>query len=191
MKRKIFTIFVISLMLIRFSISAEAVADFIPTPALARHILRIYSGLDQPTEIILQCDLDNDNRITASDARIILRMSAKLPTVETEETTTEQQEYQLVYLGKFYTTAYCPCYSCSEGWGRKTASGAIARANHTIAVDRRVIPLGTELMINGIIYKAEDVGGGVRGKHIDIFFNSHAETYSWGNPTVDVYKVVR
>lgn len=95
----------------------------------------------------------------------------------------------LVPLGIFKSTAYCPCYSCSEGWGRNTSTGAMASASHTIAVDPRVVPYGSKLMINGIIYTAEDRGGGVRGKHIDIFFNSHGETRQYGARNVEVFLV--
>lgn len=93
----------------------------------------------------------------------------------------------LIPLGTFKTTAYCPCYQCSEGWGRQTSSGALATANHTVAVDRRVIPIGTKLLINGQEYVAQDVGGGVKGNHIDIFFNTHSETKQHGVRNAEVY----
>ncbi len=93
----------------------------------------------------------------------------------------------LVPLGTFKTTAYCPCYQCSEGWGRMTSSGALATANHTVAVDRRVIPIGTRLLINGQEYVAQDVGGGVKGNHIDIYFNTHGETKAHGVRNAEVY----
>ncbi len=98
-----------------------------------------------------------------------------------------QAQGNLVPLGTFKTTAYCPCYQCSEGWGRQTSSGALATANHTVAVDRRVIPIGTRLLINGQEYVAQDVGGGVRGNHIDIYFNTHAETRQHGVRNAEVY----
>ena len=79
----------------------------------------------------------------------------------------------LTPLGTFKITGYCPCYSCSEGYGRRTASGKLAKAGRTVAVDPRVIPLGTRLLIDGQEYIAEDVGGAVKNNHIDIFFDSH------------------
>ncbi len=93
----------------------------------------------------------------------------------------------LIPLGTFKTTAYCPCYQCSEGWGRQTSSGALATANHTVAVDKRVIPMGTRLLINGKEYVAQDVGGGVKGKHIDIYFNTHGETREHGVRNAEVF----
>lgn len=57
-----------------------------------------------------------------------------------------------------------------------TASGATAVAGITIAVDPTVIPLGTPVTIpsiprpwNSYQYIAEDTGGGIIGKHIDVF----------------------
>lgn len=93
----------------------------------------------------------------------------------------------LIPLGTFKTTAYCPCYQCSEGWGRQTSSGALATANHTVAVDKRVIPMGTRLLINGKEYVAQDVGGGVKGNHIDIYFNTHGETREHGVRNAEVF----
>lgn len=92
-------------------------------------------------------------------------------------------------LGMFRTTAYCPCSICSEGWGRKTSTGAIARANHTIAVDPRVIPYGSKVMINGVIYTAEDRGGAVKGNHIDIFYDTHAQSRRHGVRSAEVFLV--
>lgn len=62
-------------------------------------------------------------------------------------------------------------------------------AGHTIAVDPRVIPYGSKVMINGVVYTAEDRGGAVRGNHIDIFFNTHAETRQHGTQSAEVYLV--
>ena len=92
-------------------------------------------------------------------------------------------------LGQFKLTAYCPCYSCSEGWGRMTSSGNLAQERHTIATDPSVIPEGTKVEINGVVYTAEDIGGGVRGNHIDIFYESHEECLQFGVRYAEVYKV--
>lgn len=94
-----------------------------------------------------------------------------------------------VYLGNYLTTAYCPCRQCSEGWGRKTSSGRLATSSHTVAVDPRVIPMGSRLLINGKEYTAEDVGGAVKGKHIDIYFDSHGETLRHGTRRAEVYLI--
>jgi len=92
-------------------------------------------------------------------------------------------------LGMFKTTAYCPCKSCSGRWGGRTSTGTVATAGHTISVDPKVIPYGSRLMIGGVIYTAEDCGSGVKGNHIDIFFNTHGETRAYGTRSMEVFLV--
>ena len=105
----------------------------------------------------------------------------------TEEPTPEPTPNPWRSLGTFRLTAYCPCYSCSEGYGRSTATGARATAGRTIAVDPSVIPYGTIVRINGHEYRAEDCGGGVKGNHIDIFFDEHSEVSKFGSQRAEVF----
>ena len=108
----------------------------------------------------------------------------------TGSTSTEAKSNKVQYLGKYKLTAYCGCTKCSGKWGTRTASGKKAKQGRTIAVDRRKIKLGTKVKIKGKTYVAEDVGGGVKGKHIDVFFSSHKQTMKFGKKTgVKVYKV--
>lgn len=101
-----------------------------------------------------------------------------------------KQEAKYQYIGTFLLTGYDDCYQCQEEFVGTTALGVSPKANHTIAVDPNIIPLGTHVLINGIEYVAEDVGGGVNGNHIDIFVESHAETYSdFCNGYADVYLI--
>ena len=74
-----------------------------------------------------------------------------------------------------------------QAGGRNTCTGAVASSQHTIAVDPRVIPYGTRVMINGVVYIAEDKGGGVKGHHIDIFYDTHAESKNHGIQNVEVF----
>lgn len=120
-----------------------------------------------------------------SNTRTYTKVSAD--TSQISQATSE--EPKLIPLGVFKTTAYCPCRICSEGWGRHTSTGAMAVSGHTIAVDPKVIPYGSQIMINGVIYTAEDRGGGVKGNHIDIFFDTHKETRQHGLKNTEVYLV--
>ena len=56
----------------------------------------------------------------------------------------------------------------------------------TVAVDPRVIPYGTRLRINGREYIAQDCGGSIKGRKIDIFKESHAECLENGVQKADV-----
>ncbi|MBO6266796.1 MAG: hypothetical protein J6M06_01040 [Synergistaceae bacterium] len=88
--------------------------------------------------------------------------------------------------GEFRIYHYCPCELCcgkhpgEVGYGI-TATGTVATAGRTIAVDPSVIPLGSEVLINGVIYIAEDTG--VKGKTIDLFVDSHEQALSMGTYT--------
>lgn len=53
-----------------------------------------------------------------------------------------------------------------------TRSGTKVKDNHTIAVDPDLIPLGWWVYIEGYgLYKAEDTGGAIKGKKIDIYID--------------------
>lgn len=97
-----------------------------------------------------------------------------------------------ISLGEFKLTAYCACKKCcgkdeSDPWYGITASGTRATAGRTIAVDRNVIPLGTEVVINGRTYIAEDVGGAIKENRIDIYFDTHEEALEFGVQYATVY----
>ena len=56
-------------------------------------------------------------------------------------------------------TAYCPCAICCGPYANGiTASGKVAAAKHTIAVDayNPVVPMGTKVIIEGTEYTVED-----------------------------------
>ena len=86
------------------------------------------------------------------------------------------------YLGKFYITHYCPCEQCcGAGGGQITASGTVPTAGRTVGVNPSLIPYGTKLKIGKTKgYVAEDTGGGIGWKHIDMFCNSHQEALNAG-----------
>ena len=58
-----------------------------------------------------------------------------------------------------------------------------------IAVDPSVIPYGSRVYIPAFkkIFIAEDCGGAIKGKRIDIFMNSEREARQWGVKNIDVY----
>ncbi|MHC4270094.1 MAG: 3D domain-containing protein [Planctomycetota bacterium] len=97
----------------------------------------------------------------------------------------------------FKATAYCSCKRCcdkdpSDKWYGITASGKKAKWG-TIAVDRKVIKMGSTLRIDGFpdtIFRAEDVGGAIKGKHIDVWFPSHKEALKFGVRNINL-KLVR
>lgn len=91
-------------------------------------------------------------------------------------------------LGEFVITAYCPCEKCCGEYADGiTATGTVATEGRTCAVDPEVIPLGTEIEIDGVKYIAEDVGGAIKGRRIDICFNDHRSALQYGVKCKEVY----
>jgi len=84
----------------------------------------------------------------------------------------------------------------TEGYRQKyNRSGKIARTG-TIAVDPKVIPLGTMVYVespNGgktWVYgtaRAEDTGGAIKGTIIDLFFDTRAECWKFGRRNCTIY----
>lgn len=78
---------------------------------------------------------------------------------------------------------YCECDRCTgkhEGdpaYG-VTATGTRVTEGRTVAVDPDVIPLGSELLINGHSYTAEDTG--VKGSTVDIYIPDHEQALRMG-----------
>lgn len=71
--------------------------------------------------------------------------------------------------------------------GNRTASGTWPKRG-TISVDRRVIPMGTLMYVEGYGFgRAEDTGGAIKGNKIDVFVDSYKEARNWGRRTVKVY----
>lgn len=94
-------------------------------------------------------------------------------------------------LGVFTVTAYCPCPDCCDKWADGlTYSGVKATEGRTVAVDPNVIPLGTEIEIDGKTYIAEDIGGGIKGKRIDLYFDSHDDAKAFGRKELEIKKEV-
>lgn len=83
-------------------------------------------------------------------------------------------------------------YSC-EGRTGICYSGTLARVG-AIAVDPKVIPLGTKMYIvsndGEYVYgycTAEDIGGGIKGRRVDLYFDTIADCYDFGVRNCTVY----
>lgn len=87
-------------------------------------------------------------------------------------------------------TAYCPCKKCcGSGAQGITANGMRARYG-VVAVDKRVIPLGTKLYVEGYGYCiAADTGSAIKGNRIDLCYNTHYSALhsGFGHTPVKVY----
>lgn len=106
-----------------------------------------------------------------------------------------------IYFTKQYrvkATSYTADYACTgkrpgDRGFRVTATGRMVKRDKdnysTVAVDKSVIPLGTKLYIEGYGFAiAADTGGGVKGRHVDLYFEPGTKEYrNWFTHTVKIY----
>ena len=127
-------------------------------------------------------------------AENIGRISAELDAANETIEVLSGDEYKLVYLGDFKLTHYC-CeereHICGTGTGI-TATGTHVTAGRTIAVDPNVIPYGTQVYIEGYGWRtAEDCGGAVNNKQIDIAVSTHDQAINMGTRSGGVWLLVK
>lgn len=140
------------------------------TAEALRSIEHINNGLDETLGIKWhEC---NDKQQNLQDANVELQN--RIEQVRLRQTNNGG------LIGYFTITHYCPCAICNGSYGNKTASGTTVKPHKTIAVDPRVIPLGSKVEINGKTYIAEDTGGAIKGSRIDLCVGSHSEAYRRG-----------
>ena len=112
--------------------------------------------------------------VEKAEERTLETMSAIEQRIEElkPECTATTNPYVKRNLGTFSLTFYVP----DAKWGRQTATGEAPVHLSTCAVDPRVIPYGTTLLIVGnngrqLVCRANDCGSGIRGSRLDIFWD--------------------
>lgn len=125
-----------------------------------------------------------------------------VPEDNTEDLVEHEPENEPKLLGEFVLTAYCPCGKCCGKWaenrvvdgdGKAVVVGSTGKRlfeGKSIAVDPKVIPYGTTVLIGGKAYTADDCGGAIKGNRIDVFFESHDAALDFGRQTMLVYQEV-
>ncbi|MBF0464789.1 MAG: 3D domain-containing protein [Nitrospirae bacterium] len=92
--------------------------------------------------------------------------------------------------GEFEVTAYDVSLRSTGKWSRNhlTKSGTTPHRYRTVAVDPTIIPIGSLVYIEGVGWRiAEDTGSKIKGKMIDVFFDSEDEAIDFGRQTLKVY----
>lgn len=150
---------------------------------LTTHIIHpgdelILNGEENPIE---QMEPDVQEKIVAA-----INYSPPADTVSQgpiEAPPSEAASTEMVVTATAYT-AYC------TGCSGTTAYGIDLRANpnqKVIAVDPRIIPLGTKVWVEGYGEAiAGDTGGAIKGNKIDVFIPSHDNAMAWGVKTVKI-----
>lgn len=90
---------------------------------------------------------------------------------------------------EFYVSSTAYTANCT-GCSGYTSTGINLKANpgaKVIAVDPRIIPLGTKVYVEGYGYAiAADTGSAIKGYKIDVFFASTSDAYRWGRKQVKI-----
>lgn len=91
-------------------------------------------------------------------------------------------------------TAYCPCKKCCGSHAKGiTASGKTVAYNdgQFVAADLGLLPFGTKLQIPGYAegksVEVIDKGGAIKGRKLDLFFQTHDEALQWGRKRIPVF----
>lgn len=92
-------------------------------------------------------------------------------------------------LGSFRLSFYCTCEKCCGAYATGlTKSGTTVTEGRTIAVDPKVIPLGSRVYIDGYgVFIAEDVGSAIKENKIDIAVGNHEQALKLGIDEATVY----
>jgi 3D (Asp-Asp-Asp) domain-containing protein len=86
------------------------------------------------------------------------------------------------------STAYCPCTKCCGPNAKGVTRLGLPAKEGIIAVDPRIIPLGSRVYVDGYGYAlAADTGSAIRGDRIDVCFSTHEEALRWGMRNLKVY----
>ncbi|WP_028402247.1 3D domain-containing protein [Ectobacillus panaciterrae] len=112
-------------------------------------------------------------------------------TIHTQTIHTQTPKLQVVKAAKeiqVVATAYTPYEE--DGYNGMTATGINLRKNPNmklIAVDPKVIPLGSKVWVEGYGEAiAGDTGGAIKGNRIDVLKPTQKEALQWGRKTVTV-----
>jgi len=129
----------------------------------------------------------NINQVVfAKDNTKVVRQIVEVERVIEEEVIVTKEPFNLVPIGEYELTAYCPCEICCEEFAgpplnKTTSIGTGAYEGNTIAVDPNKIPYGTTVYIEDIgVRIASDCGGAIKGNRIDVYYEEHEDAWYSG-----------
>ena len=138
---------------------------------MVTRLLHLEDGIQTMATIIAE-------RTTVSPAPQIVRVGTR----DTVETSRGDMRFKRIEYME--ATAYTPT---DGSWHGITASGIPARRG-IVAVDPRVIPLGSRLYVSGYgLALAADTGGDIVGNRIDVCIENSSEAWRYGRQPVKVY----
>lgn len=116
---------------------------------------------------------DGESKVTKEAVNKVIEKGTKEPEPVVPTIQTNKGSFTVVKELSMRATAYTET-------GNITASGMRAAVG-VVAVDPKVIPLGTKLYIEGYGYAiAGDTGGAIKNNRIDLYFNTERECVNYG-----------
>jgi 3D (Asp-Asp-Asp) domain-containing protein len=159
-----------------------------PNPKLEKGIENVVqTGEDGLKKITLRIHYEDGAEVSSEviSEEMLLAPKNQIVNVGTRNTVeTSRGAVQFRKIMHMEATAYLP----TDGGGHGiTATGVRARWG-IVAVDPRVIPLGTKVYIAGYGEAlAADTGGAIKGNKIDLCMESYSQAIQFGRRTVKVY----
>lgn len=162
------------------------VKEKVPFEVITQHDNTMNEG---ETKVLIEGEDGKDRvtyEVTYIDGREASRKELKRKVLKPVVDEVVANGTRILYNGRSYSRKLVvKAYSYTGGG--ITAMGTRARVGE-IAVDPRIIPLGTNVYIEGVgARRAEDTGGNIKGNTIDIYMDTHAECIRWGVRYVTIY----
>jgi len=141
----------------------------------------------RPAAPVIAASASTDRLQQLISGEIVTRTVEKLDALAADTQITQNFKN----LGSFRLSFYCTCEKCCGAYATGlTKSGTTVTEGRTIAVDPKVIPLGSRVYIDGYgVFIAEDVGSAIKENKIDIAVGNHEQALKLGIDEATVYLV--
>lgn len=133
---------------------------------------------------------------TKNEKSEVKKVNIKSKSKQTKQEKVERQDANTYEWATFTVTAYDNGYSSTgkrpgdKGYGI-TKSGEKTVEGRTVSADPRVLPLGTVIYIENVGERVvTDTGGAIKGRRLDLYFESHKSAMQFGKQKLKV-KIIK
>jgi resuscitation-promoting factor RpfB len=175
-------------------IRVEKVTDVVEEPISYAVVKQNDANLDSGVE---QVRVQGENGTKQKTMEVVKENGKEISRTVVNEQVTKEAKNQVIATGTrqgsvaremmVTATAYAASQPGNQGL---TAGGYNIQQNpgmKLIAVDPRIIPLGTKVWVEGYGYAiAGDTGGAIKGNKIDVLLPTISQVYNWGRKQVKI-----
>lgn len=187
--KKVLLILVMELMLLypAEEVNLETVVE--PPASIQKNIA---INKDEGNKVLPSQEIDNNSKEKTEEkaqekaqeiAQVIPSPTKEIPERDEAKSIARHDERKTVQV--FEATAYCSCVKCCGKSDGITKSGVKVHKG-TLAVDPKVIPLGTKVYIEGMGWFIAEDTGNFSGKRVDIYMETHEKALQFGRKKVNV-----